>query len=115
MSVLSLVSSVVLSICYPHGARPALWGAMFYIGGLVVVFVACMLVMIRWDEHTRYAAIDRVALVVAAVTTVVFIIMCLEFRSVKNAAPNHRARVDAGLAALFASGHRWPGATQHGR
>jgi hypothetical protein len=28
---------------------------------------------------------------------------------------NYRAGVDAGLAALFAFGHRWPGTTQHGR
>ena len=29
--------------------------------------------------------------------------------------PNKRAGVDAGLAALFALGHRWPGTTQHER
>jgi hypothetical protein len=29
--------------------------------------------------------------------------------------PNYRAGVDAGLAALFAFGHHWPGTTQHGR
>jgi hypothetical protein len=28
---------------------------------------------------------------------------------------NNRAGVDAGLAALFAFGHPWPGTTHHGR
>ena len=29
--------------------------------------------------------------------------------------PNHCAGVDAGLAALFAFAHHWPGTTQHDR
>jgi hypothetical protein len=83
MSLLNLASSVVLSL-HPQqhtlGSVPFFWRAGFYIGGFATIFVAGMLIVIRWDEHTRYARTDKAALLVATVAIVVFAAICIQFK-----------------------------------
>ena len=83
MSLLSYAASIIFGGHFQHGTLKSvhwIWGAIFYIGGFVVVFVACMLVVIRRGERTRFALVDRVALGVAVISSVAFIIMCLELK-----------------------------------
>lgn len=84
MSLLSLASSILFCLQYEQGTLksvPWLWGAVFYIGGFIVVFVACMLVVIRRGERTRFALVDKVALGFAVISSVAFIIMCLQLKN----------------------------------
>ena len=80
MSLLSLASSIL--ICLHNNQEtpkslPWLLGALFYIGGFIVVFVACMLGIIRRGEKTGFAVVDKVALGLAVISSVAFIIICL--------------------------------------
>jgi hypothetical protein len=79
MSVLHLSSSVVLSVhSQQHAASTVsfLWRAIFFSGGFALMLTVGMLIMIRWDEHTRYARVDKVALAMSLVAIVVFAVIC---------------------------------------
>ncbi len=83
MSLLHLGSSVVLSShVHQHtlGHVPYPWGVIFYIGGFILMFVVGMLIVIRRGEHTRYARVDKVALVVAFAAILVFAAICLQLQ-----------------------------------
>jgi len=82
MSLLHLASAVVLTVhSHQHtlGSVPFLWKAIFYPGGIVLMFVVGMLIVIRRGEHTRYELVDKLAIAVAAVAIVVFATICRDF------------------------------------
>jgi hypothetical protein len=79
MSLLHLASATVLTV-HSHqstpGSIPFLWKAIFYPGGIVLMFVVGMLIVIRKGEHTRYQCVDKLAIAVALVAIVVFAAVC---------------------------------------
>jgi hypothetical protein len=82
LSLLHLVSAVVLTVrSHQHtlGSVPFLWKAIFYPGGIVLMFVVGMLIVIRRGEHTRYQLVDKTALAVASVAIVLFAVICRDF------------------------------------
>jgi len=82
MSLLHLASAVVL-IVRSHqqtlGSVPFLWKAIFYPGGMVLMFVVGMLIVIRRGERTSCQFVDKVAVALATVAIVVFAILCRDF------------------------------------
>jgi len=82
MSLMHLASGVVLSVhSHQHTLEsvPFLWKAIFYPGGIILMFVVGMLIVIRRGEHTRYEFVDKVAFVVATVAITVFATICRDF------------------------------------
>jgi hypothetical protein len=82
MSLLHLVSALVLTLrSHQHtlGSVPFLWKAIFYPGGIVLMFVVGMLIVIRRGERTRYQFVDKFAIAVAALAIVVFTAICRDF------------------------------------
>jgi len=82
MSLLHLTSAAVLSVrSHQHtlGSVPFLWKAIFYSGGIVLIFVVGMLIVIRRGEHTRYQLVDKIAVVVAVAAITIFAIICRDF------------------------------------
>ena len=82
MSLAHLASSVVLWV-HSHQHTPGsvsfLWPAIFYPGGVVLMFVVGMLIVIRSGEHTRYQFMDKLALAAASVAILVFAAICRTF------------------------------------
>jgi hypothetical protein len=82
MSLLHLASAVVLTArSHQHtlGSVPFLWKAIFYPGGIVLMFVVGMLIVIRRGEHARYQLVDKIALLIAVAAIAVFATICRDF------------------------------------
>ena len=79
MSLLHIASSAVVSVHAHQQTRtevPFIWRAIFLPGGVVLMFVVGMLIMIRWDEQTRYERVDKVAIATALVAIAGFAYIC---------------------------------------
>jgi hypothetical protein len=93
LSVLSLVVSIAVWVDPGHGRHFAsFWGAFFYLGGFAVVFLACILVMVRRGERSSFARADKVALCLAVISTAVFIAMALYLKN-SDHTTLHKGRV----------------------
>jgi hypothetical protein len=80
LSLLHLASSVVLfmhSCQRASGETPFIWRAIFFPGGVVLMLLVGMLIMIRWDERTRFARVDKIALTIALIAIAGFAGICL--------------------------------------
>jgi hypothetical protein len=82
MSLAHLGASIeLLADLHQHtvSTTPFFWKAIFYPGGIVLMFVASMLIIIRRGEHTHFQLIDKIALATAAGAIFVFAATCRNF------------------------------------
>ena len=49
-------------------------------GGFCLMFVVGILLVIHWDERIRFARVDKIALMIAAVAIVLFAASCLQVK-----------------------------------
>jgi len=70
---LAWIVSAILQRTY--SPLPNFWSIMFCVGGPVALFLAGMLITIRRRDRSQFAVIDRVALLIASVGTILSLVL----------------------------------------